>query len=259
MTKEIRRDEYIKQLLEARKKEVIKSDVINEQSLLKGEGITSPTSNLSSEETRILMEFMERKNLFKITEADPSRKKSLTLKRFFKMKRNQQVEVYSKAGNSTIYTEGKVSAVGRDFVMITDLKDRCWIPYHAIDSANIPYGIPNYSNTHQHYIYDNNLREKLVRDFGRIVSGRDVLMQQFNEETLQTNLGRWIGTWVEVYCSNNKKALGKIVETTQGYITLTRLNKIEQVSIASVSFIKYIRLVHVLIKMFELGKQKQSN
>ncbi|MBP1940812.1 hypothetical protein [Cytobacillus luteolus] len=73
----IRRDEYIKQLLEARKKEIIKPDTINEFNLQKGEGMTSPTSNLSTEETRILMELMERENLFKVTEAFPSQKNHL--------------------------------------------------------------------------------------------------------------------------------------------------------------------------------------
>ncbi len=254
MTNQIRRDEYIKQLLESRKKEVIKSDAINEVSLQKGEGLTSPTSNLSTEETRILMELMERENLFKVTEADPTRKKSLTLKRFFKMKRNQQVEVYSKVGSKTIYNEGKVSAVGRDFVMITDLKDRMWIPFEAIDSANIPYGIPNYSNTHQHFIYDNNLRDKLVRDFGKTVSQRDILMQQFNEETLRTNLGRWKGTWVEVYCSNNEKTYGKLTEMINGIITLNRFKKKEEVPLSDVSYVKSIRLIQALTRLLKLGK-----
>ncbi|QOR67620.1 hypothetical protein IM538_05620 [Cytobacillus suaedae] len=249
MTNEIRRDDYIRQLLKNREREVIKTDVINERNILKGEGLTSPTSNLSTEETRILMELMERENLFKVTEAIPSHKKSLTLKRFFKMKRNQQVEVYSKAGSKTFYTEGKVSAIGRNFVMITDLKDRIWIPFEAIESANIPYGIPNYSNTHQHFIYDNNLREKLVRDFGKTVSQRDVLMQQFNEETLHTNLGRWKGTWVEILCENDKKTYGKVDGATNESIWIARLKRREEIPLASIRYVKSMRFLQALSRM----------
>lgn len=251
MENQIRRDEYVKQLLERRKNEVIKSDAVNEVSMQKGEGLTSPTSNLSTEETRILMELMDRENLFKVTEAFPSQKKSLTLKRFFKMKRNQQVEVYSKVGSKTLYTEGKVSAIGRNFVMITDLKDRIWIPYEAIESANIPYGIPNYSNTHQHFIYDNNLREKLVRDFGKTVSQRDILIQQFNEETLHTNLARWKGAWVEIYSVNDKKSYGKLNGTTKESITIARFSRIEEIPLASITYVKSIRFIQAISRMLK--------
>ncbi|MBP1940813.1 hypothetical protein [Cytobacillus luteolus] len=170
------------------------------------------------------------------------------------MKRNQQVEVYSKAGGKTFYTEGKVSAIGRNFVMITDLKDRIWIPFEAIESANIPFGIPNYSNTHQHFIYDNNLREKLVRDFGKTVSQRDVLLQQFNEETFHTNLGRWKGTWVEIYYLDDNKTYGKLDGATKEVISVARLNNKEEIPLASITYVKSIRFLQALSKMFKLGK-----
>jgi len=92
---------------------------------------SSPTSAVSSEETRILTEYISQKNLFKITSQDETRRKSLTLKQFFKMKRNQQVVITSAIENDgSKITEGKVATIGRDFVMITDVQKRIWIPYN---------------------------------------------------------------------------------------------------------------------------------
>ncbi len=253
MTKEIRHDEYVRKLLEDRKKETIKMDPVNARGIEKGEGITSPASNLSTEETRLLKEYMKQKNLLKVTEADTTRKKTLTLKKFLKMKRNQQVEVYSNHGDKHIYTEGKVNAVGRDFVMLTNLKDRVWIPYHAVHSANIPYGIPNYSNTHQHFLYDNNLREKLLYDFGATVSKREVLLQQFNEESLRTNLNRWKGTWVEVKYGDSQKCFGKIIETTKEHVIIATLNKKIQISLNQLAYIETLRFLQILSKLFKKG------
>lgn len=159
----------------------------------------SPTSAVSEEETRILTEYIASKNLFKVTEQDESRRKPLVLKQFFKMKRNQHVVVTSIIEEEKqISTEGKVSTIGRDFVILTNLKERKWIPYTCIESATIPFGFPTYSNTHQHFIYDNSLQQKLVQKFGETVVKKDALIRQFFEESLQTSLHFWRGTWVEV-------------------------------------------------------------
>lgn len=249
MKDEIRHEEYVKQLLEARKKEVIKLDPINQRNLAKGEGLTSPTSNGTTEETRILKEYMEQRNLIKVSEADPTRKKALTLKKFFKMKRNQQVEIYSKNGNKSIYTEGKVNAIGRDFVMITNLKNRFWIPYRVIDSANIPFGIPTYSNTHQHYLYDNNLRKKILQNFGATVSQKETLIQQFHEESLQTNLSRWKNSWVEIKYSENHVQYGKILETSKNTVILKRFKKIYHIPLKGIEIIETIRFLDVFIRL----------
>jgi ribosome maturation factor RimP len=243
---EIRHDEYVKKLLEAREKEEIRIDPINERNIAKGEGLTSPTNHVTTEETKIFKEYMEQKNLFKLTEAKPHMKKALTLKRFFKMKRNQQVEIYSKAGQKSIYSEGKVNAIGRDFVMITNLKDRIWIPYEKIDSANVPYGIPNYSNTHQHYIYDNDLRTKLLQNFGATVSQREILIQQFHEETLRTNLSRWKNTWVEIKYEENKSHVGKVLETSKKTVTLKGFRHVYHIPLNKIEMIETIRFLKIL-------------
>ena len=50
-------------------------------------------------------------------------RKPLTLKQFFKMKRNQQVVVTSVIEKDVnVTTEGKVATIGRDFVMLTNLQ-----------------------------------------------------------------------------------------------------------------------------------------
>nr|WP_309101272.1 hypothetical protein [Fredinandcohnia onubensis] len=250
MTENIRLDEYTKKLLEERKKEVIKRDPINEENIAKGAGLTSPTSAVSTEETRILMEHIMQKNLFNTSKSQPHRKKILVLKKFFKMKRNQQVEVYSTIGNQTKRTIGKVAAIGRDFVMITNLKDRIWIPYVAIDSANIPYGIPSYSNSHQHYIYDNDLRTKLITNFGATVASRDTLVQQFYEESLRTSLKTWKGTWVEVH-SGKETITGKIVETSDQFLTLSMLNKKIEIPMKEIVYIETLRFLRILKKLFK--------
>lgn len=190
----IRLAEYIEMLLERRKKEEIKKDPVNHRDGT----FSSPPGAAGTEEIRIFNEYKEQANLLRVIEAAPEKKKPFLLKRFFKMKRNQQVEVFITEGEEAVQILGKVNAVGRDFVMLTNLKDRIWLPYHSIISANIPSGIPTYSNSHQYYFYDNNLKQKLVTNFGQTVSKRDALIQQFYEETLRTNLLSWSGTWVKI-------------------------------------------------------------
>ena len=185
---------------------------------------TSPTSAVSSEETRVLTEYIHQKNLFRITKKDEILRKSLMLKQFFKMKRHQQVVVSSVIKDETVTTEGKVAMIGRDFVMVTDLKKRIWIPYTAIESATIPFGHPTYSDSQQNFIYDNQLQQKLVLQFGETVGKREALIRQFFEESLQTNLNSWKGVWVEVK-TDQKTYFGKIKNTTKKELFLTTLKK----------------------------------
>lgn len=176
------------------------------------------------------------------------------LKKFFKMKRNQQVTIFSRNGDETIHTLGKVSAIGRDFVMVTNLKDRIWLPYHAIESANIPQGIPNFSNSHQSFIYDNDLKRKLVHNFGATVSKRDALIQQFYEESLGTNLRSWKNTWVEIR-TDHETLFGKIEDSDKQRLLLSLLNEkyeIEIKNVLSVHSIRFFSLVSMLgIKQFK--------
>ncbi|MCA0986778.1 hypothetical protein [Guptibacillus algicola] len=238
----IRMSEYTSRLLEARKKEVVNVDVVNEFRLRKENLLSSPTTATSTEETRLFMEYMTLHNLLNISKGDKEKGKLLTLKQFFKSKRNQQVEVYLKNRiNEIAYLEAKVSAIGRDFVMLTNLTRRYWIPYTSIESANIPYGIPNYSNAHQHYLYDNNLRQKLLRNFGETVSKRDALRQQFYEETLQTNLNYWQSTGVEINLSDGNKTVGKILRSQDGLLVLKSLLNEMKIPIEEIQLLKSLR------------------
>lgn len=204
---------------------------------------SSPTSAVSLEETRILTEYNGQKNLFNVVNRDETRRKPLLLKQFFKMKRNQQVIVSSIIEKDVnVTTEGKVATIGRNFVMLTNLQKRIWIPYTAIESANIPFGFPTYSNTHQHFIYDNQLQQKLVLQFGETVAKREALIKQFFEESLQTNLHSWKGMWVEVKTAE-QAFFGKITKTTKKELFL-RLFKTEKV--IPLNDIRYVSTMRLL-------------
>ncbi|WP_252502092.1 hypothetical protein [Sporosarcina sp. Marseille-Q4943] len=213
---------------------------------------SSPTSAVSAEETRILTEYIQQKNLFHVIRRDESRRKTLLLKQFFKMKRHQQVVIISaNKQNETITTEGKVAAIGRDFVMVTDLKKRIWIPYEAIDSATIPFGFPTYSTPHQHHIYDNQLQQKLVLRFGETVASKDALVRQFFEETLHTNLSTWKGVWVEVNTVESS-VFGKLKGASKTVCVLQRNSTEQRIPLSEIRSITTIGLAS-LWKRF--GKQ----
>ena len=166
------------------------------------------------------------------------------------MKRNQQVVIFSKSEDETIHTLGKVSAIGRDFVMVTNLNERIWIPYHSIESANIATGIPNFSNNHQYLIFDNDLRRKLLYNFGETVSKRDVLIQQFYEESLATNLQSWEKTWVKIR-TDKETVYGKIQNVSQPKLIISLLNEkieIELQHITSIHSIRFFSLLSLLGK-----------
>ena len=164
------------------------------------------------------------------------------------MKRNQEVVIY--LGNTVIF--GKVSAIGRDFVMITNLNKRIWVPFHAIQSANLPTGIPSFSNSHQYFIYDNDLRQKLLQHFGETVAKRDVLIQQFFEESLVTNLTSWCKTWVKIH-SDQEVVFGKIQSVTQQKLVLLLLNEKVELDLTNITMIESIRFFNLLSL---LGKKR---
>jgi len=214
----MRHREYIEALLEKRAKEQRKINPIHET----GEKFTSPPSATTLEENKVLTEYMEQVNLQKLANSMPHQKHPLFLKKFFKMKRNQQVIVYVKKSESVTEVMGRVSSVGRDFVMLNNLTDRIWIPYHMIESANIPSGVPNFTNSHQFFLYDNELKKKLMTNFGDTVSKRDLLKQQFYEETLKTNLNSWSGLWVKVI-GRQSNFIGRIDASGKTGLTLQRV------------------------------------
>ncbi|MFD1735426.1 hypothetical protein ACFSCX_02515 [Bacillus salitolerans] len=244
-------EEYKKDLLKKRKQEMIKEDIINEFNDKNGQGITSPTTGKTTEETRLLMEYIDRANMFNISNHDETRGKTLKYRKFFKSKRNQQVEVYLKCGTKSLYKEGKVSTIGRDFVMLTNLRERMWIPYTSINSANIPYGIPNYSNTHQHFIFDNNLRNKLIHQFGETVSKRDLLKQQFFEETLKTNLQTWSETWAVVYINEEMKKFGKMKGLIDNHLVMEVMGKRIEIPLLEVKYIETMRVISILSEVIK--------
>lgn len=188
---------------------------------------------------------MEQANLFNITKAFPSQRKPLMLKKFFKMKRYQQVEIYSQHGEEAVRTLGKVTAVGRDFVMITNLKDRIWFPYQSILSANIPSGIPNYSNSHQSFIFDNDLKRKLLYEFGQTVSKRDALIQQFYEETLRTNLNTWKGLWVKVHITDGTRS-GQIADIRNNVLIIKSGKSKLDIDLEKINSIQSLRFLSFL-------------
>lgn len=210
---------------------------------------SSPTSAVSLEETRILTEYINQKNLLNIVNRDESRRKPLMLKQFFKMKRNQQVVVISIVEKDVnVTTEGKAETIGRDFVMLTNLQKRIWIPYSAIESANIPFGFPSYSNTHQHFIYDNQLQQKLVLQFGETVAKREALVKQFFEESLRTNLHSWKGMWVEVKTAE-KSFFGKIKITTKKELILQLFKSEKVIPLNDIRYVSTMRLLPLWKKM----------
>ena len=221
---------------------------------------SSPTSAVSEEETRILTEFNHQKNWFKLVNLYEPHRMTLTLKKFFKSKRNQQIVISSRSTEGeTVTTEGKVDTIGRDFVMLTNLKKRIWIPYAAIESANIPFGFPTYSNTQQYHLYDNQLQQKLTQRFGETVAKRDELVKQFFEESLQTNLSSWIGVWVEVKTETGS-TLGKLTLTTVDGVTVNYFKTEKVIPLSAIRSVQTVDLVSIWIKvtksMLGLNKEK---
>ncbi|WP_047985570.1 hypothetical protein [Ornithinibacillus californiensis] len=207
-----------------------KGRTVKQNKAVKSKGnpsFSSPTSAVSAEETRILTEHISQQNLFKLIHLYEPHRKTLILKKFFKMKRNQEVVITTVIEEEARILEGKVSAIGRDFVMLTNLQRRIWLPFTSIESATIPFGTPTYSNPHQHHIYDNQLRQKLVLQFGETVTKRDALIQQFFEESIRTNLHSWKGSWVEVKTASQSH-FGKIIKTdeTSLYLQLVKTESI---------------------------------
>ncbi|PIC56030.1 hypothetical protein CSV80_16430 [Sporosarcina sp. P12(2017)] len=209
---------------------------------------SSPTSNGPEEQTRVLTDYIGQKNLFKIAGIHEPLRKSLTLKKFLKGKRNQQVVITSLDEiNGCLETEGKVAAIGRDFVMLTNLQKRIWIPYTYIETANIPFGFPSYSNAHQHHLYDNQLQQRLTLRFGETVNKREVLVQQFFEESFRTNFLSWKGIRVEVI-SHEETISGKIVNTTKNDLELMRFGTVRKIPLEKIRFVSTLSLVPFLKK-----------
>ncbi|MCL7746112.1 hypothetical protein [Halalkalibacter alkaliphilus] len=242
---DIRLDEYSKLLWEKRRQEKINESLENVVSLQKGKGLTSPSSELPTEELKMVEDYMHRSNLLNMGKALPERKKFLVLRKFFKHKRNQQVEVYVENGTNPVQFLGKVNTIGRDFVTLLTLKDRIWIPFQTIESAKVPYGLPEVSSTHQHFVYDEELRTKLITRFSETVASKDVLVQQFFEETLRTNLQTWKHTRVQVV-TRESEFIGKIIKSENDKVVVKSIKEERAIPLKDIIFIKTVRLFSLL-------------
>lgn len=198
---------------------------------------TSPASSLPLYELKMLQEYIHGVNLQNLGNHLPHYKKQLMLVKFFKLKKNQVVEVFSRDGEEVIKTVGKVNIAGRNFVMIKTLFTRIWIPYHAIHSAKTPFGIPDLPSGHQHVIYDVELRRRILTNFGETVSGKEILKQQFFEESLNTHLALWIGTRVAIYAGKTSK--GKLTRILKDSIQLND----KKISINHINYVKQGRFI----------------
>lgn len=240
----MRHSDYLKNLLEERKHEARIIDPIHEV----GDHIASPPGATSLEENKIISEYLEQKNLQTLANAVPEFKKPLILKKFFKMKRNQEVIVYIEDKANVKEICGKVKAIGRDFVTLTNLNERIWIPYNSIKSANTPSGVPTYEGEHQNFIYDNDLKRKLITDFGETVVKREVLIQQFFEETLKGNLERYQGVWIKAVLPE-QTALGKISSVSGECLLLQSYGSKKEIAISDLTYICSVRLFTQMLLM----------
>lgn len=217
----------------------------NNPELKKEDRYTSPASSLPLHELKMLQEYIHSVNLQNLGTLRPSYKQQMILIKFFKSKKNQLVEVYSRNGEEVVHTIGKVSVVGKNFVMLRTLFKRFWIPFSVIHSTKSPFGIPDVPGTHQHTVVDDELRRKLLTNFGVTVAGKEVLKQQFFEELLETNLKSWKGTKLKIF--SDQVIIGKISDVHSGKVFLKDNRSIP---INKINYIQQFRFVSFFEKLF---------
>ncbi len=218
--------------------------------LKKEEGYTSPASSLPAHELKMLQEYIHSVNLQNLGNRLPHARQQMLLLKFFKSKKNQQVEMYSRNGEEVIHTLGKVSVVGRDFVMLRTLLTRIWIPYTSIHSAKSPFGVPDIPGTHQNIVIDEELRRKLLTNFAETVAEKEALRQQFYEELLETNMKTWIGSKLTVYAGSNFS--GKLRGVKQGKLIF----KDKEIIISKIKYMKQARILSIFERMLANWKWK---
>lgn len=215
--------------------------------LKKEERYTSPASALPLHELKMYQEYIHGVNLQNLGNQLPHFKKQLILIKFFKSKKNQLVEIFSKSSSQIIHTVGKVHTIGRNFVMIKTLFTRIWIPYDSIHSAKSPFGITQTHNTHQNVVIDEDLRKKLLTNFSETVSKKAVLRQQFYEELLETNLKTWKGTKLTIFTDNPVK--GKILNVKPGKIYVKH-KVVPEIPTTQITYIKQGRITSFFQRLF---------
>ncbi|WP_052130345.1 hypothetical protein [Ureibacillus sinduriensis] len=216
--------------------------------LKKEDRYTSPASPKPLHELKMLQEYIHSVNLQNLGTILPHYKQQMILLKFFKSKKNQLVEIYSRNGDEVIHTIGKVSVVGRDFVMVRTLLTRIWIPYRAIHSAKSPFGLPDMPGSHQNVLIDEELRRKLLTNFAVTVAEKQTLRQQFFEELLQTNLKSWIGTKLTIHTSTIFN--GKLRGVGKGKLKF----KEKEVAVSKINYMKQGRILSFFEKIFRKRK-----
>ncbi|RUL55584.1 hypothetical protein [Lysinibacillus antri] len=213
--------------------------------LKKEDHYTSPASSLPLHELKMLQDYIHSANLQHLGAKLPNAKKQMILLKFFKSKKNQLVEVYSRNGEEVIHTVGKVAVVGRNFVMLKTLFTRYWIPFTSIHSAKTPFGLPDVPGSHQHVVIDQELRRKLLTNFGDTVASKEALRQQFFEELLETNLKSWKGTKLIILAG--KSYHNRIRDIQKGVVLLKGNNKIP---IHKIQYMKQTRMMSFIERIF---------
>ncbi len=217
----------------------------NNPELKKDDRYTSPASSLPLHELKMLQEYIHNTNLQNLSTLRPNYRQQMILIKFFKSKKNQLVEVYSRNGEEVIHTVGKVSVVGKNFVILRTLFKRFWIPYSVIHSTKSPFGIPDVPGTHQHTVVDEELRRKLLTNFGVTVAGKEELKQKFFEELLETNLKSWKGTKLKIF--SDQVIVGKVIDIHSGKVFL-RDNR--SIAINKINYIQQFRFTSFFEKLF---------
>jgi len=213
--------------------------------LRKEDRYTSPASSKPLHELKMLQEYIHSVNLQNLGTTLPHYKQQMILLKFFKSKKNQLVEIYSRHNDEVIHTVGKVSVVGRDFVLLRTLLTRIWIPFRAIHSAKTPFGLPDMPSTHQNVIIDEELRRKLLTNFAVTVAEKQTLRQQFFEELLLTNLKSWIGTKLTIY--EDSIFNGKLRSVTKEKIVFRE----KEISLSKITYMKQARVLSFFQKLFK--------
>lgn len=213
--------------------------------LKKDDRYTSPASSLPLHELKMLQEYIHNTNLQNLSTLRPNYRQKMILIKFFKSKKNQLVEVYSRHGEDVIHTVGKVSVVGKNFVILRTLFKRFWIPYSVIHATKSPFGIPDVPGTHQHTVIDEELRRKLLTNFGVTVVGKEALKQQFFEELLETNLKSWKGTKLKIF--SDQVIVGKVNDIHSGKVYLKDKHSIP---INKINYIQQFRFTSFFEKLF---------
>ncbi|WP_051120181.1 hypothetical protein [Bacillus sp. 1NLA3E] len=227
-------------------KSIQKSYDHNNPELKSDDGYTSPASALPLYELKMLQEYIHIGNLQNLGKSLPFYKKNLMLVKFFKHHRNRLVEVYSKQKEGIQYISGKVYTIGRDFVLLKTLFQRIWIPYSTIHSTKSPFGAPNIPNSHQHLTFDEELRKKLLWQFGKEVAGKEDLRQQFFEQLLESNLRYRKGFSLKVF-TETEMISGTLTEAKHGNVSIKTGKSEKKISIQHIQLIKQSRFISTVI------------